>query len=269
MLRRLIAKVGWQIRKRIHSPKLHLEPAGNLLRLGTQYGGWTFEDAPDLHGSTIVSCGLGEDASFDVEFASRYGAKVIIVDPTPRAITHFNEFFALIGRARSANPVAGGRQPAESYDLRRVSSTSFVLIAKALWIERGTLKFYLPRDTHHVSHSIVNFQNNYSTDGEHIEVESVTIDQLMAQTNIDALPLLKLDIEGAEIPVIEDMLRKKIYPRQILVEFDELGIPSAQATRKFEETDAALRASGYRLVYFDGGSNCLYISSQAGGQGDS
>jgi FkbM family methyltransferase len=238
---------------------MHLEPAGNLLKLGTGYGGWTFEDSPALHGSTVISCGLGEDASFDVEFAARYGAKVVIVDPTPRAITHFKEFFARVGRASSANHVAGGRQPVESYDMRLVSSSSFIFIAKALWIEQGALKFYLPKDKGHVSHSIINFQNNYSPDSEYIKVECIAIDQLMAQIGIDALPLLKLDIEGAEIPVIEDMLRKGIYPLQILVEFDELGFPSAQAARKFEATDAALRRSGYRLVYHDGGTNFLYV----------
>ena len=34
--------------------------------------------------------------------------------------------------------------------------------------------------------------------------------------------MLKLDIEGAENYVIPDMLNKKIFPEQILVEFDEL-----------------------------------------------
>src|SRR5687768_17443632 len=55
------------------------------------YGSWSFVDDPTLYGSTIISCGLGEDASFDVAFARRYRAHVVIVDPTPRAIGHFGE----------------------------------------------------------------------------------------------------------------------------------------------------------------------------------
>ena len=56
----------------------------NLVRLGSVYGGWTFENKKNLYGSTILSCGLGEDASFDIEFANMYNAKIIIVDPIPK-----------------------------------------------------------------------------------------------------------------------------------------------------------------------------------------
>jgi hypothetical protein len=40
------------------------------------------------------------------------------------------------------------------------------------------------------------------------------------------MAFVKLDIEGAEAPVIEWMLEPKFYPRQLLVEFDELSFPT-------------------------------------------
>ena len=32
----------------------------------------------------IISCGLGEDASFDIDMINRFGAKILCIDPTPR-----------------------------------------------------------------------------------------------------------------------------------------------------------------------------------------
>lgn len=95
-----------------------------LVRLGSEYGGWTFVDEPQLHDTVIVSAGLGEDASFDVEFAQRYDATVIIVDPTPRAIAHFDEITSQLGTAKS-EPYTGGvssrLQPMNSQRLSRIS----------------------------------------------------------------------------------------------------------------------------------------------------
>jgi hypothetical protein len=49
-----------------------------------------------------------------------------------------------------------------------------------------------------------------------------TIQNLMKINNHTHIDLLKLDIEGAEINVINKMLDDKIYPKYILVEFDLL-----------------------------------------------
>ena len=61
-----------------------------ITKLGSNDGGWAFVETDVLFNSKIISCGLGEDASFDIEFASRYKSKVIIIDPTPRSGSHNN-----------------------------------------------------------------------------------------------------------------------------------------------------------------------------------
>jgi hypothetical protein len=67
------------------------KPSTNLLRFGTKYGGWNFLNSSDLRNSTIISCGAGEDISFDIDFINYYAGKIILVDPTPKAIIHYNE----------------------------------------------------------------------------------------------------------------------------------------------------------------------------------
>lgn len=229
-----------------------------LITLGTQYGGWALVDSDKLQNSVILSCGLGEDGSFDIEFAAKYNAKVIIVDPTPRAIKHFADIRSRIGLNREVAYLDSGSQSAKAYDLSNVSEAQLILCEKALWDTEKKLRFYTPPDPAHVSHSIVNFQNDYASNTPYIDVESITIDGLLKEYDIAQLELIKLDIEGAEVEVLLDMIKKEIYPHQILVEYDELTKPSKKAKSRIESVHAALMQAGYQLIDKDY-TNYLYI----------
>jgi FkbM family methyltransferase len=249
--------------RRRYAPSIEVQRSPNLIRLGSDYGGWTFEPSLDLQDSVVVSCGLGEDASFDVEFTSRFGAKVIILDPTPRAIHHFEAIQERIGQPALQNYLKGGNQPIFSYDLSKVAKGSLILEPSALWVENTKLRFFAPTNPAHVSHSIVNYQNNYQKNTSNIEVASTTVETVLAKYRLKTVPLMKLDIEGAEIMVIRDMMEKTIRPRQLLVEFDEMNCPSYRSKQNAEDTDKILRQSGYVCRYFDGRANFLYTHSNA------
>jgi FkbM family methyltransferase len=243
----------------LYAPKVAIDDVGPLKRLGSGYGGWTFVADPALRGATIVSAGLGEDASFDVEIARAEGATVLLVDPTPRAVAHYGALAARIGSARTRDYADGGCQPAEAYPLEGVAADQLRLIDKALWTEVSTLKFYMPPNEDHVSHSLTNFQNDYRTDTPAIEVESTTLPDLMRQECLPELQMLKLDIEGAEIDVLTDMLDRGIKPRQLLIEFDELTKHSKRGLERWQAMDGRLRSTGYRCGYFDQRSCFLYV----------
>ena len=81
----------------------------------------------------------------------------------------------------------------------------------------------------------------------------------MDKHKINNLSLLKLDIEGSEIDVLEKMLHDKIFPTQICVEFDGLNWPSKKARNDFQKIDEQLRASGYLCYNFDGHADFLYV----------
>jgi FkbM family methyltransferase len=232
----------------------------NIIHLGSEYGGWSFVDEQDLYGSTIISAGLGEDASFDVAFASKYNAKVIIVDPTPRSISHFGKIIESIGKPPKQKYSNGGCQPIDAYNLSGLTEDSVTLITKALWDKNTNLKFFEPINSNHVSHSIVNYQNNYSENTKSIEVEAVTLDSLLHDLNINKsdISLMKFDIEGAEIEVIKRCIDVRIMPRQILVEFDELNVPSSKGFARITEVDDLLRSNGYKLLKTNGQADFLY-----------
>ena len=80
------------------------------------------------------------------------------------------------------------------------------------------VKFFEPEDESHVSHSVVNWQK---TDSERfIKVKTVTVKRLMQDYGIQNIDILKLDIEGSEVNVLNSMFDDNIYPNQLLIEFD-------------------------------------------------
>jgi FkbM family methyltransferase len=233
-----------------------------LKRLGSAYGGWTFVDSPGLRNSTIISCGLGEDASFDIEFADEFDARMILVDPTPRAIQHYHEICANFGRTATREYAPGGRQTIASYDLSGVSAKNFTLIERALWVRSGRLKFFCPQNQTHVSHTLLEDQGSHHINTEYIEVEALTIDQLLLMCQCQSIGMIKLDIEGAEIEVIIDMINKKIYPDQIMVEYDELAYLNRKNQQRIMSAHQLLLKSGYSLIHHDQPSNFLYVRNR-------
>jgi len=231
-----------------------------LITLGSDYGGWTFVDRDSLRNATIVSCGLGEDASFDVEFAAYYNARVIMLDPTPRAIAHFDQIHKRVGQPAGTPYSEGGAQPPDAYDLSKLNAQSLTLVPKALWNEAKPLRFYAPKNPSYVSHSIVNYQHDHKTDTAYIEVQAITFDQLLARFGLASVSLLKIDIEGAETEVLQDLMTKSIYPEQILVEYDELTTPSRRSKNRIESAHKALLAYGYRLIHRTQPNNFLYVN---------
>ena len=240
---------------------MHVTPHPSIRRLGTPYGGWAFAATPALHDCVVISCGLGEDASFDVEFASEFSAQVLIVDPTPRAMAHFDGLQKRIGQGRGRPYEAGGRQPPEAYDLSRIAPEQLVLIDKAVSDSPGRVRFFAPKIPEHVSYSIVNFQNDYSSSTPFIEVEAVTIRTLVDGIDRTRLQLVKFNIEGSEIPVIKQMIAEGIAPPQLCVEFDELQSPTPKAIADFKDCHAALERANYRVAHVEGVANFLYLQA--------
>jgi hypothetical protein len=103
MLARVRNHVLDRMARRKYAPTIKVDKGPNLRRLGSAYGGWTFEPSSDLERATILSCGLGEDASFDVEFAAAFNARVIIVDPT-RVRSRTSRRYAVASGSRRSQP---------------------------------------------------------------------------------------------------------------------------------------------------------------------
>lgn len=196
--------------------RLRPRPRPDLEKLGGDYGGWIVPTSL-LSPSSICYCaGIGEDITFDRALIERFGCWVYAFDPTPRALKYVQNH-------------AG--------DLER-----FHLIPVGLWSKDTTLNFYAPVDPRHVSHSLVNLCGTTWS----FEAECKCLRTLMCELEHDHIDLLKMDIEGAEFEVLENMIGESIRPKIICVEFDQ---PSPDA--KTVAMCRRLSKSGYTLLKID------------------
>jgi FkbM family methyltransferase len=197
-----------------------------LVRLGSEYGGWWVPSDLLDHRGHVVCAGVGEDTTFDEALIAR-GCEVWALDPTPRAIEHV--------RARGAGMYVGDR---------------FHFLPVGLWHRREQLRFYTPANPDHVSHSIVNLQE---TSGYFL-ADCLSLRDVMDRAGFEVLDLLKLDIEGAEFAVLDDMIASPIRPQAICVELDD-PLPA----RRTLDLLRRLRGAGYRLVHSEGWNLLLLI----------
>jgi len=198
----LTAKLSRSLKRLLFSPRIKTFHAPNLVSLGPTYGGWRFLDDPSLHGCCIVSAGLDEDGSFDVEFARRYKARVCSHDPTLRAIARLELLVRRLGKSDTAAYLSTGSQPYKAYELTRIAESQIELVPDALTNRDGIVLLHALPDPHHVSYSTLNFQNSYARTGKWIEVPSIDVASLFQSITPPGITLLKLGIEGAETLVV-------------------------------------------------------------------
>ena len=227
---------------------------------GTNYGGMIIADHKSLESSIILSAGSGEDLTFDIELINKYQCQIILIDPTPRAIDYYELITNNFGSNSTKTYSDKGYELPEVYDLRKVNLNNLKLIKYALHHEDNLdIKFFAPPIEEHVSYSITNFRSDYSENSPHIIVKTKTINSIIGEEDINEISLIKLDIEGAEIPVIYKMLKDKIYPYQIAVEFGDLMNKKFTKTLKFLKLFLFIIFRGYKLANFDRYPNFLFV----------
>lgn len=168
--------------------------------------------------SIVYSFGIGTNISFDLELIQRYSLRVYTFDPTPRSIQWIEK----------NNPVPDK------------------LLFKPWGIsnEDKIEKFYPPVEDSHVSYSIDNIQQS---DGDFITAQVYRLATIMNKLNHTGIDLLKMDIEGKEYDVLDDIINTDIDIPQIVVEFHHrFGKIGADRTRKMI---GKLNDKGYKIYY--------------------
>ncbi|RWO92684.1 FkbM family methyltransferase [Mesorhizobium sp.] len=184
-------------------------------RFGSDYGGWDVVGQILSRGSIVYSFGVGEDASFDVALIQRFGMDVHAFDPTPRAVDW----------------VRGQTLPLQ-----------FKLYEYGLADFDGKMLFSPPENPEHVSHSVL---ERSLGDAQAISLPVKRLTTIMRELGHSRIDLLKMDIEGAEYSVVEDLGRSEIRPKQLLVEFHH-RFPTVGA-QKSRDAITKLKSLGYGL----------------------
>ena len=154
-----------------------------VIPLGTEYGKHYVCLELLNKDSIVYSFGIGEDISFDIEIINRIDCNVYGFDPTIKAAEYIS---------KNAHP---------NFHFYNFGLSTF----------DGNLKFQPPANPDHASYK------EDPAGSVTLPVKRITtITGELKHENID---MLKLDIEGSEYAVIENMFNENILPVQMSIEF--------------------------------------------------
>jgi FkbM family methyltransferase len=191
-------------------------------RYGEGHAAWWVPK--DTKAGGIAYCGgVGRDATFDFALAEQKGMKVFSFDPTPGSIAYM-----------------------EQENRGRVKFLPWGLLDRD-----EIVRFHAPANPNHANWFIDNLHGT----SDYFEAPCFTIATIMRKLGHDHIELLKIDIEGSWGQVLDSMLRSKIYPRTICVEFD-----SPAPLWRVRQTTRALQQAGYVLARRDK-ENCVFIKA--------
>lgn len=258
-INKFLKKLNTSARWRLFNPKPPKikDSEEELMRLGSNYGGKTVVLSLLNANSVVVSAGAGEDISFEIEIQAYLGCRMYILDPTPASVTHFAKILERGTAPRISSYSQGPVQKIESYDTQKLNLSLINFYAKALWKSESKLKFFPPIfDERDGSYSISSIQNNYQKTKKFIYVDSTTLPTLMKNENLERIDYLKLDIEGAVLEVLRETFSKKIYPRQINLEIDEMHFPGLISYLRTWKLRKLLQSNDYKCVHRE---NCDFL----------
>jgi len=222
------------------------------MRLGGVYGGWDIPTNALTDQSICYLAGAGEDITFDIALSAKYGCHIHIIDPTPRAKDHFIDTIKSLKSSVQSKTGNDEYYPVAS----NISFDKIHFHPIGLWNKKDIIKFYAPQNENHVSHSALNLQRTTNF----FEASVLPVSDLMNQLNHRQLDLLKLDIEGAEYNVIEDILISKIPIKILCIEFDETHTPiDRDFHKRIKKSIHLLQKAGYKIINIDKEFNFTFI----------
>lgn len=198
------------------------------------YGGWAIPKDIVGKDSVIVDVGLGEDISFSESLIEKHGCMVHGFDPTPKSIKY----------VKSRSP------------------RNFLLNEQGIAGRTRKAKFYLPKKRSHVSGSITKAEH---VGAEEIEVDLISLSDMIAQIGAKKITILKIDIEGAEYELLtsEDFIKCAPDIDVICIEFHhrwkEFGKGSTEAAV------AILEKTGFQCVWRSRTTNEEFTFARANG----
>jgi FkbM family methyltransferase len=225
MLKQLKSIVRKIVRPPLHKADVHV----SYQVLGTEYGGWPLISDLTPRSALIYSFGIGEDISFDLAAIARYDAFVHAFDPTPRCLKWI-----------------------ERQDL----PARFQFHPIGISGMDGEVDFFAPQQSEHVSFSAQ--PAKYSDRLLAVKAPVRRLQTIMDSLGTAIPDVLKMDVEGFEYEVLDDLLSSAVRPMQLLIEFHHYmyGI----STKRTQQAVRDLQRAGYEIFYVsDGGHEYGFV----------
>jgi FkbM family methyltransferase len=194
---------------------------------GLEYASPNYLFNPSLLGTApvVIDTGCGYEAEFSLFMIANKNARAFAIDPTRK---HAPQLEALTVKHPDA----------------------FTYFQMALAGRNGTITFHEP--VHFESGSIEVDHGNISRDDTNVyQVEAVTPGELMSRLGLHQADMLKLDIEGAEYNLLENVGREELIRfRQLFIEFHHHTIASRTPAHTLALVDK-IRGFGFSSYSLD------------------
>lgn len=139
----------------------------------------------------IISAGIGNNIDFENFLFKNFNIKKLVaIDPTSVSKKIVKQF----------------------------KSKSFFFENKALFVDNKKIKIFLPYENK-ITNPNLSIENIYNSK-EYIYIYPITLTDVIKKYKIKKINILKLDVEGVADKIITDLIKKKIYPDQILFELE-------------------------------------------------
>lgn len=188
-----------------------------VTKIGNKGADWIIYTDELKSSSVVFSIGIGTDISFDLELIRQFNLTVFAFDPTPKSLEWLSKQ-ELPGQLRYF-PVG-----ISDHD--------------------GFMEFFAPDNQNHTSYTVVEnvYQKNIN---KTIKAPVKKISTILKEMGHSSIDLLKMDIEGSEYAVIDDIIKSEIPIKQLLIEFhhrfENIGL------NKTKEAVKKLNLAGYKI----------------------
>jgi len=183
--------------------------------LGNKNAGFTLNPNVISSSDIVYSFGIGTDISFDLQLIENYGLRVFAFDPTPKSVEWLNQ-----------------QKLPENFRAFPVGIANY----------SGEADFFLPENENYVSASMTTRQSE-----KIVRVKVQTLTDITKQLGHTSIDILKMDIEGAEYDVIDDILKSGIKIHQLLIEFHHRFHP--EGSKITRSTIGKLKQAGFLLFH--------------------
>jgi len=207
------------------------------IELPTQsYPGWVIVPEVINADDVVYSVGICNDIAFELGIIEQHYVQLFAFDPTPYSV-NWIEQQALPSQFHFYPWAAAG------------NNGSFYLYPRIN--KRGK-----------VSEAMYTFHSNKEQRDDGVRVDAYNIESMAKKLGHKNIDLLKMDIEGAEYEVFENLLSSTLRPKQILVEFHHRfkGI----GTTKTVNAVNALHENGYLIAHISAtGREMCFVYNEA------
>jgi FkbM family methyltransferase len=167
--------------------------------------------------SHVLSAGAGNDISFEKALIASYGCHVVLLDPSPTGVATVTK--------------------------ENLPPQNLTFLAVGLAGIDGLVSFQEPHDPAEGS-----FVRREKPDSVAHKFPCKTLSSLITELAWTHIDLLKIDIEGSEYDVIQDIVENGLKVKQICIEFHH-GVTFDHKRRDTVLAILALRKAGYDLIH--------------------